>query len=395
MKRHLFFIIFAFASVQLFAVVKSEKWLQKAIKTSEQKLLHAAMQLKDSAKCPRTYEHNRVRLVTGRDWTSGFFPGCLWYAYQLTGNEQLKSEAMRFTEFVENAKFRTNTHDLGFILNCSFGNGLKITQNPHYKDVLITGATTLIKRYNPHVGLIKSWDKIVGPWEFPVIIDNMMNLEMLYEVGLMTNNKFLLNACISHADNTLKNHFRPDNSCFHVVNYDTINNKLISRETHQGYSHSSSWARGQAWALYGFTMMYRYTKKTEYLQHAEKVASFIFSHPRLPKDLIPYWDFDAPGIPNEPRDASAAAVIASALLELADYSSQKATYTGQAEQILKTLSSDKYSSPKGENGHFLLMHSTGNKPFQSEIDVPIIYADYYYLEALYRWKNRKLKLRNE
>jgi rhamnogalacturonyl hydrolase YesR len=365
----------------------TDNWLEDAISRSEEQLLLAATNFSDSSKNPRTFEHGNVELVTEKDWTSGFFPGSLWYLYELTGNEKLKTEAMRFTSFVENAKYRTNTHDLGFILNCSYGNGYRMTANEAYKEVMITGANTLMRRYNPRIGLMKSWEKTVGPWEFPVIIDNMLNLEFLYQVGIMTENQEMINAAISHADKTLANHFRADNSCVHVVGYDSITGSVVIKETHQGYNDNSSWARGQGWALYGYTMMYRFTKKPEYLQQAEKVAAFILNHPRLPEDMIPYWDFDAPNIPNEPRDASAAAVYASALLELSTYVTGNNTYFQAAETILKNLSSDKYFAKVGENGFFILKHSTGNWPKKSEIDTPLSYADYYYVEALKRYRD--------
>jgi unsaturated chondroitin disaccharide hydrolase len=365
----------------------SDTWLDNAIHQSGQQLLLAAENFKDSAKNPRTYEHGKVELVTAKDWTSGFFPGSLWYLYELTGNEELKAKATSFTSFVDKAKYRTNTHDLGFILNCSFGNAYRITGNNAYKEVMITGANTLMKRYNPNIGLIRSWD--FGTWQFPVIIDNMMNLEFLYEVGKMTNNQMMLDATVSHADKTLANHFRADNSCVHVVDYDTLTGGVIVKQTHQGYNDESSWARGQAWALYGYTMMYRFTQKPEYLAQAEQVAAFILNHLRLPEDLIPYWDFDAPNIPKEPRDASAAAVNASALLELSTFVPANTTYFKAAETILKNLSSDKYLAKVGENGFFILKHSTGNWPKQSEIDTPLSYADYYFLEALLRYKQMK------
>jgi rhamnogalacturonyl hydrolase YesR len=222
----------------------------------------------------------------------------------------------------------------------------------------------------------------------------MMNLEFLYETGKLTNNQNMQNACISHADLTLKNHFRADNSCFHVVNYDSITGKIVEKVTHQGFNNNSSWARGQAWALYGYTMMYRETGKHIYLEQAQKVAAFIFNHPRLPKDLIPYWDFDAPGIPNEPRDASAAAIFASALVELSTFTNEKNNYFKSAETILKNLSSDNYLAKIGENGLFILKHSTGNWPAKDEIDAPLAYADYYYLEALLRMKNYQLRIMN-
>ncbi|MCE5331787.1 MAG: glycoside hydrolase family 88 protein [Bacteroidales bacterium] len=360
------------------------------MKRSKKQLLAAANQFRDANKNPRTFENGETVLVSERDWTSGFFPGSLWYMYELTENEQLRTEAERFTAFVEKAQYRTNTHDLGFILYCSYGNGYRITGNEAYKTVMLTGANSLIKRYNVKIGLIKSWDPFVGPWEFPVIIDNMMNLELLFEVGKLTNNKDMKNTCISHANKTLENHFRADNSCFHVVEYDSITGKVLKKQTHQGYSDNSSWARGQAWALYGFTMMYRETKKAEYLKQAQGVATFILSHPHLPEDKIPYWDFDAPNIPNEPRDASAAAVVASALLELSTFVNNKPEYFKTAETILKNLSSDKYLAGKDENGLFILKHSTGNWPEKREMDAPLSYADYYFVEALKRYHDLKM-----
>lgn len=359
-----------------------EPWLENAIKVSEEQMLLAAEAFKDSAKNPRTYEHGVVELVSHTDWTSGFFPGSLWYLFELTGNEALKQAAERSTEFIEQAQYRTNTHDLGFIIHCSFGNGYRITGNESYRKVMEQGAASLMKRYNPNIGLIRSWD--FGTWQFPVIIDNMLNLEFLYEVGKMTGNQTMVDATISHADVTLANHFRSDNSCVHVIDYDTITGAVIEKVTHQGYNDESSWARGQAWALYGYTMMYRLTQKQEYLEQAEKVANFILQHPRLPEDKVPYWDFDAPGIPDESRDASAAAVIASALFELSTFVKDKPFYFDQALIILKNLSSEQYLAKPGENGLFLLKHSTGNWPKNSEIDTPLSYADYYYVEALTR-----------
>lgn len=364
---------------------RMEKWFQNAVNRSESQLMLAAETYQDKKLSPRTFQNGKVRFVGSKDWCSGFFPGSLWYLYELTGNIRLRKEAQIYTEWLEAAKKRTDTHDVGFILNCSYGNGYRITGDETYKNVLITGANSLMTRFYPNVGLIKSWDHR-NRWNYPVIIDNMMNLELLCEAGKMTGNRSMINAAVSHADLTLKNHFRADNSCFHIVNYDSITGGIVKKLTHQGYSDSSSWARGQAWALYGFTMMYRETAKIIYLEQAQKIADFILHHPRLPKDLIPYWDFDAPNVSDQPRDASAAAVIASALLELSTYSSTDKPYFRMAEKMLKNLSSDQYLAKKGENGLFILKHSTGNMPAKDEIDVPISYADYYYLEGLKRYR---------
>lgn len=387
MVRIQFLVIIA--SVLVFMSCKShqkkvyEPWFQVALEQSEQQLLLAAEAFADSAKNPRTYEHGVVELVSHTDWTSGFFPGSLWYMYELTGNDKLKTAADRATWFIEQAQYRTNTHDLGFIIHCSFGNAFRITGDTSNVGVMNQGIRSLMTRYNPNIGLIRSWD--FGDWQFPVIIDNMMNLEFVYEMGKMNNDSTLMHAAVSHADRTLENHFRVDNSSVHVVDYDTITGAVLLKQTHQGYNNESSWARGQAWGLYGYTMMFRFTGNPAYLQQAEKIAAFILNHPRLPEDKIPYWDFDAPNIPDEPRDASAAAVIASALIELSGFVQDKPVYFQTAEQMLKVLSSEQYLAKPGENGLFILKHSTGNWPKNSEIDTPLSYADYYYLEALKRY----------
>ena len=360
-------------------------WAKNAINRSSEQLLAAAETFRDSLKSPRTFEDGKVRLVSEKDWTSGFFPGSLWYMYELTQNEKFKTEAQHYTSLLDSAQYRTNTHDLGFILYCSYGNGFRLTADSTYYRIMLNGAKTLMTRYKPQIGLIRSWDFNKDIWQYPVIIDNMMNLEFLFWAFKVSGDTTMKAACISHADKTMANHYRPDNSCFHVVDYDTISFVPRHKQTHQGYSDSSSWVRGQAWGLYGYTMMYRETKDKKYLDQAQKIASFILNHPRMPDDKIPYWDFDAPNIPSEPRDASAAAVIASALLELSSYVPENKTYFATAETILKKLSSDEYLSAKGENGLFILMHSTGNWPKKSEIDTPLNYADYYFLEALSRY----------
>ncbi|MGN6533729.1 MAG: alpha-L-fucosidase [Ginsengibacter sp.] len=335
---------------------------------------------------PRTLEDGKLKLVTSRDWTSGFFPGQLWFLYQYTRNNEWKKEAEKFTADIEREKFNSTTHDMGFKIYCSFGNGYKLTKDAHYKDVIIQSAKTLSTRFNPTAGVIRSWDHNKQKWDYPVIIDNMINLELLFEATKLTGDSSFYKIAFTHAVNTMKNHYRPDYSSYHVVDYDSATGKIIKKTTHQGYSNESAWARGQAWGLYGFTMCYRETKNKDFLTQAEHIASFILNHANLPKDGIPYWDFDAPDIPDEPRDASAGAVIASALYELAAYSKNSVSYKKAADKIMKSLT-DHYRSPLGENDGFILMHSTGSKPSNSEVDVPINYADYYYLEALLRKKS--------
>ena len=386
--KYIFLFIFLFSTLTQATNYKDINWLKTAVDRSQEQLLAASEKFKTGKLNPRTYEKDKMSFAGYKDWTCGFFPGSLWYMYELTNNVKFKEEAKFYTELLDKVQYRKDTHDLGFMLYCSYGNGYRLTGDENYKKVLITGSNSLMTRFHPEIGLIKSWDARKD-WEYPVIIDNMLNLEMLCEVSNITGNPSYKNGSVSHANKTLENHFRKDNSCFHVVNYDSISGKVISKVTHQGFSNSSSWARGQGWALYGYTMMYRETKDPTYLNQAKKVAEFILQHPRLPKDLIPYWDFDAPNIPNEPRDASAAALYASALIELSSFVKEKNNYLRTAETILKNLSSPEYLANKGENGLFILKHSTGNWPAKKEIDVPLNYADYYYLEALGRYMKAK------
>jgi rhamnogalacturonyl hydrolase YesR len=339
---------------------------------------------------PRTVQNGQVKLVPARDWTSGFFPGSLWYLAEATGDAKWRTEAALYTEATSAARFDHSHHDLGFILNSGYGNGLRLgAGGGAYRDALLAGATTLVTRFNPKVGSIQSWGtRADRDWTYPVIVDNMMNLELLMWAARASGEPYYREVAITHADTTLRNHFRPDGSSYHVVDYDPADGKLRSRVTAQGNADSSAWARGQAWGLYGFTMMYRESRKPEYLQQAQKIAAFIMQHPRMPTDKVPYWDFDDPAIPNAPRDSSAAAIMSSALLELGSYVEPALAqrYTEFAEQQLRSLSSAAYLAAPGENGGFLLKHATGHKPAGSEIDVPLNYGDYYFLEALLRYK---------
>jgi len=336
---------------------------------------------------PRTVENGKLKLVASGDWTSGFFPGELWYLYEFTGEQKWKQKADSFTRLIEKEKFNGVTHDMGFKIYCSFGNGFRLTKDPYYKEVIIQSAKTLSTRFNKTTGTIRSWDHHKEKWQFPVIIDNMMNLELLFAATKLTGDSSFYKIAVSHANTTLRNHFREDFSSYHVVDYDTLTGKVISKMTHQGYADGSAWARGQAWALYGYTMCYRETKDPRYLAQAESVAAYLLKNPNLPADGVPYWDFNDPGIPSVPRDASAAAVIASGLYELSGYSKSAKQYRAFADKVLNNLTKN-YRSPIGANKGFILIHSTGNKPASSEIDAPINYADYYYLEALLRSKNK-------
>lgn len=339
---------------------------------------------------PRTYIKGNDSLVTAqsRSWISGFYPGTLLYLYEYSHDAALLKEAESRLQLLEKEKNNKGTHDLGFMLYCSFGNALRITGNKQYESVLLTGAESLSSRYNPTVGCIRSWDHNGDKWQFPVIIDNMMNLEFLNWASRVSGNPKYADISKVHSNTTLKHHFRPDNSSYHVIDYDPATGAVRNKHTHQGAHHESAWARGQAWGLYGYTLMYRDVKDKAYLNQARKIATFILDHPNLPEDGIPYWDYSVTD-PNAPRDASAAAITASALLELSGMvkGKERARYRQAAGRMLSSLSSSAYKAPIGTNGGFILEHSTGHLPGNSEIDVPLSYADYYYVEALLRYKH--------
>lgn len=355
---------------------------QYAFAAAQYKAMLAA--LEGESRFPRSFEKDRLVLVGPRDWTSGFFPGSLWLLFEHTGDPVWREAAAQYTQRLKPVQSYNGTHDLGFMLYCSFGNGYRLSSNAEYRDVLVAGARTLAGRFHPEVGLIRSWDW--GTWKYPVIIDNMMNLELLMFAAKETGEERFRDIAVSHANRTLTNHFRPDFSSYHLVDYDPATGAVLKKETRQGFSDSSAWARGQAWGLYGYTSMYRLTTNGAYLSQAQHIAEFLVHHSKIPRDGIPYWDLDAPGIPNEPRDASSAAIMASALLELRRYVGAEvaAQYREFALRQLRSLASPEYRATPGGNGHFLLKHCVGDKPRNGEVDAPLVYADYYYLEALSR-----------
>ncbi|MEP6628585.1 MAG: glucuronyl hydrolase, partial [Ginsengibacter sp.] len=348
------------------------------------------MTLVPAGRMPQSYIEKDKKMISNNIqwWCSGFYPGTLWYIYEQTGNDVIRKEAERALNVIEPNEYYTGNHDLGFMMYCSFGNAYRLTKNEKYKEHIFRAAQSLSTRYRPSIKVIQSWDSNAY-FKCPVIIDNLMNLEMMNWVTDQGGDKKFKEISINHANTTIKNHFRPDFSSWHVVDYNLQTGGIIRKATWQGAADCSSWSRGQSWALYGYTMMYRFTKDKKYLRQATNIAKFILNNPNLPEDKIPYWDFNAPQIPLAPRDASAAAIMASALLELAQYTNGtlKQEYLSNATTILSSLSSEKYRARQGENGGFLLKHSTGALPLNSEIDVPLIYADYYFLEALKRYKD--------
>ncbi|WP_319481356.1 glycoside hydrolase family 88 protein [uncultured Draconibacterium sp.] len=375
-------------------VVKySEKQLEFALKKIEP-LQHEVKIF------PRTLENEKIKLVSSKDWTSGFFGGNLWMMYELTGKNEWKKCALEYTLPLEKEQWNANDHDIGFKMYCSFGHAIKNVDNPEYREILIQSAKTLSTRYNPVVGCIRSWNSNpkTAHWKYPVIIDNMMNLELLMWAAKETGNESFKEIAVKHAQTTAANHFRDDFSCYHVIDYDPETGEVLNKNTHQGAADDSDWARGQAWAVYGYTMMYRETGMEEFLDMAINIADFLLTVDGMKDGKVPYWDFKAPNIPNEPYDASAAAVISSALFELYEYTNNKA-YLNTAQNLLATLITPKFFAKTGKNGGFLLKHSTGSKPYDSEVDVPLNYADYYFLESIIKSKkyeeNQNLALSKE
>ncbi|MGV3547309.1 MAG: glycoside hydrolase family 88 protein [Pedobacter sp.] len=352
------------------------------------------------------YPDGNLKYLQIDEWTGGFWPGALWYMYEYTKDTKWKDAALAWTHSLESNQFNTSHHDIGFMMYCSYGNALRFVKDEKYPQILLQSAKSLAKRYSPVVGSIQSWNERkskgdINTWEYPVIMDNMMNLELLFYASKISGDTSYRNIAIKHAEQTMKNHLRTDHSSYHVVNYDPKTGKVLHKQTLQGFSDNSTWARGQAWGIYGFTVVYRETKDPRFLEAAIKMADFFLQHPNLPKDKVPYWDFnvgqqgykpdwnfDPKKYAEVPRDASAAAIASSGLLELSTMlkAEQGKKYYNAAVSILKSLSSDKYLNVERQNPYFLLKHSTGNLPSNREIDVPLIYADYYFLEALLRYQ---------
>lgn len=410
--RHFTSIACAVAALVISCNNKTPEWIGAALESSTGQLLSTADTLRDSGRFPRSIwsgwdieflaeqigpsvyakvdslrpqpsadKLGKLRTCDVYDWTSGFFPGSLWLAYELTGDERLLLDAVDYTNKMLPATFYTGTHDLGFMVGCSYGNALRLCPNDSLKTLIIRTADNLASRFNPEIGAIRSWD--FGPWNFPVIIDNMMNLELLFQASKLTGDNKYKDIAIRHADKTMACHFRPDMTSYHVVSYNP-DGSIETRQTFQGRSDESAWARGQAWGVYGYTVCYRETGDKKYLEFAQKIADMIISRVKT-EDHIPLWDYDAPNLPTTPRDASAAAVTSSALFELCGYLPDGQKYFNYAESILRSLSSPEYLAEPGTNCGFILKHSTGSLAHGSEIDVPLNYADYYYLESIKRY----------
>ena len=402
-----------FSAVLLLASCQEKALIEKGFaRAAEQyELMYEATPL---GMYPRTVNNSgETRLIgaeplkSGANWTNGFYPGTLWQLYAYTGEVEWKVKAEKVTRALEVQKDQIYHHDIGFIIMASFGKAYDYCPSEYYKNVIVHAANSQLARFSEITGTTKSWDSWVsrgGTYRtnFPVIIDNLMNLDLLFKAYELTGDEKFLKPALSHADKTMANHIREDGSAFHLVAYNPETGEVDARKTSQGFSDSSAWSRGQAWAIYGFTMCYRFTGKPEYLATAVKAADFFINHKNLPEDFIPYWDFnigeftdyewayDPDRFEEEPRDASAAAATASALLELKNYvndPAKAAEYHEAAVRMLTSLASPEYMAERGENNYFLLKHSVASVPHNSSIDKPEAYADYYFLEALLKLKN--------
>ena len=341
----------------------------------------------DTIRIPASYQNDKIKFVPKDDWVSGFFAGSLWYMYELTGDEKWAEAARRHTDNLHEIQYLKWHHDVGFMVYDSYGNGLRLKNIDGYDTVLVNTAKSLSTRFWPKAGVLQSWNTERGwqsrrGWKCPVIIDNMMNLELLFKVTQMAGDSTYRNIAISHADKTMENHYRDDFSTYHVVDYDHETGEVRRRCTAQGIADESRWARGQAWSVYGYTVAYRFTEDPKYLQRANDVAEYLLIHEdNMPEDLVPYWDHDVKEF-GEPkgeeymqkygylRDASSAAITASALYELY-WITKKDLYKEKADKMIESLSTDAYRAPQGTNGGFILMHSVGSLPNGNGIDIPL------------------------
>ena len=360
------------------------RWVSHAFDVAAAQSTDMYDKVREAGKLPRSIERG---LRGPQDWTAGFFPGVLWELYEHTGDTVWQHRAEYACTLLEGQQFNAHDHDIGFKMQCSLGRGLELTGNPQYRQKLYRSARTLASRYDPRVGLIQSWEDMPGrDWQFPVIIDNMMNLELLMEAYKLSGDTSLRDVAVRHADKTLRCHYRPDRTCPHVVDYDATTGEVRRFDWNNGSDDTSvsAWSRGQSWGLYGFTMMYRETGDTAYLHHAERIADMLISHPAMPDDMVPYWDYTGADR-STMRDASAAAIMASALMELSTYSTHGDRYFAAGERQLRSLASDEYLAEPGTHGAFIIKHATGNYLRHSELDGALSYADYYFLEGLLRY----------
>ena len=394
MRRAIVFFILSFTILMINCARETESVYINSLQYAEKQLKKSVHELTNLTQYPRKNKKDGSwETATSYYWVSGFFPGCLWYMYEWTSDPDWEDWARKWSAGLEEEKYDTTNHDLGFKIFCSFGNGYRLTKDSIYKEIILQASESLASRYNAKVGCIKSWnwnkDRVLEnnwkeDYKFPVIIDNMMNLELLFWASKNGGKKEWYDMAFNHALKTRENHIRTNGTTYHIVQYDSATGEVKRRHTHQGYSDESTWSRGQAWGIYGFTMTYRETKDARFLETAQNLANYFINN--LPEDYIPYWDFNAPNIPDEEKDSSAGAIAASGLLELSKLSLDlelKKKYREIALNMLKSLSSSEYLS-KGTNNRAILLHGVGGRPMNNEVDVSLIYGDYYFIEGLLR-----------
>lgn len=378
------FIFAATLCAALQGAAATPEWVDKAYDTAAAQSEIMYGRVEKEGKLPRSIARG---MMGPEDWCTGFFPGTMWLLYAHTGDSIWQARARKGCEMIAGERFNAFDHDIGFKMQCSFGTGLALVPDKDYEQILYRSARTLASRFDPRVGLIQSWEADTArDWKFPVIIDNMMNLELLMEAYKRSGDSSLRDIAVAHADKTMRCHYRPNSTCPHVVDYDPLTGEVRKFDWNNGSDDVSvsTWGRGQSWGLYGFTMMFRETGDRRYLQHAERIADYLLGHPNLPADMVPYWDYTGADR-STMRDAAAAAVMASALMELSTWSANGERYFEAGERQLKSLASDEYLATPGTNEGFIIKHATGNYLWQSELDGSLSYADYYFMEALDRY----------
>ena len=384
MKKATILIIFIFAFY--FTPVFSQgldSLIQENMPYILQTLESSTAEIGSHSRHPEKTDTDGSWITHSRDnWTSGFFSGALWYAYALTEEQKWRDAAIAWSADLESRKNNTGTHDVGFQMMSSWGNWYKLTGREDNVPVIIQTANSLSKRFNETIGCTRSWGGVNDNSKFLVIVDNMMNLELLFWAAKNGGDQKYHEMAVRHAETTMQHHVRDDGSTFHVIDFN-FDGTVKSKYTHQGYRDWSTWSRGQAWGIYGFVVSYRESGDQRFLDIAQQMADYFINN--LPDDFVPYSDFDAPNIPNESKDASAAAITCSALFELNSFV-EGDKYRIAAENILTSLLSNYLT--KETNLSSILQKGCVRWGSHEQ---GLIYADYYFLEAIIRYLGIELK----
>lgn len=366
--------------------------VSKTIVESLNTLERSSEHIRDSLTFPTYGEEGQWQIRSSKDWVSGFYGGCLWYAFAISGDKQFESLAKKWTMAIEQEKYNRHTHDLGFRFMCTFGNGMRFGSDcgfeEHCQSVRDTAAMTLAQRFHPEFGALSSdWDRKPIEGTIPCVIDIMMNLEILFEASKSTGDKSLYEMAVTHANTTWKDFVRADGGTYHIVRYNKDTGEIVDKGQLQGDTKESTWSRGHAWLIYGMVVTYRYTGDEKYLTYAMAAADYFIDH--LNEDNIAAWDFQSD---DSQPDASASAIVSSALFEMITYivdKDKKKYYSDWADTMLKALCSPEYFV--GKDSDCLLDHSVQYYHLNHNVNRPAIFADYYFMEALYRYKNLYLK----